>query len=198
MASAVYSPGAKEGALIRQILSGRRDLFADLIAPHITSLLQILRRTMGTRPDVEDVVQQAALKALVHLRQFRFEASFKTWLIRIGLNEARQWQRTRACSRLVVFDPPALAQLPAVDESQSPLTAFQRSETVALVHAAIAELPQRYRAVVLMRDVQEVSTHEVARRLGLTIAAVKTRHFRGRQKMAEFLRRPTSERPACS
>jgi RNA polymerase sigma-70 factor (ECF subfamily) len=197
MASAVYTPGLEEGTLIREILGGRRDLFADLIQPHFKSLLQIVRRTIGIRADVDDVVQQAALKALVHLEQFRFEASFRTWLIRIALNEARQWQRKGACSRLVAFDLPVLAQLPAVDEGESPVTSLQRREAVGLVRAALAALPETYRAVLRMRDLEELSTYEVARRLGLTTAAVKTRHLRGRQKMAKFLRRFTSERPAC-
>jgi RNA polymerase sigma-70 factor (ECF subfamily) len=187
MATAVFTPGLEEGALIREILGGRRELFADLIAPHVASLLQIVRRTIGIRAEVDDVVQQASLKALVHLGQFRFQASFRTWLIRIGLNEARQWLRKRACSRMVALDPPVLAQLPAFDEGQSPLTNLQKNEVVVLVRNALAELPEIYRIVILMRDFEEVSAFEVARRLGLTTAAVKTRHFRARLKMAEFL-----------
>jgi RNA polymerase sigma factor (sigma-70 family) len=178
----------KEVALIRAIIGGRRDLFADLIAPHLTPLLRALRATIGSQPDLEDIVQQTALKALTHLEQFRFEASFRTWLIRIGLNEARQWRRKCNASRFVALDP-ALTQLPAADESCSPLVECQRSEAIARLRAVVAGLPERYRIVILLLDLEELSISEVARRLGLTISGTKVRHWRARRKMAEFLRR---------
>jgi len=78
----------------------------DLIAPHLKPLLRIVQTTIGSHPDVEDIVQQTALKAITHLGQFRFEASFRTWLIRIGLNEARQWRRKCASSRFLALDLP--------------------------------------------------------------------------------------------
>src|SRR6266852_3638006 len=75
--------GTQEVELIHKILCGRRDLFEDLIAPHLPPLSRIVRAKIGSRPEVEDIVQQTALKALTHLEQFRFDASFRTWLIRI-------------------------------------------------------------------------------------------------------------------
>jgi RNA polymerase sigma factor (sigma-70 family) len=198
MASAVYTPnvtGTEEVALIRKILGGRRDLFADLIAPHLTPLLRMVRATIGSHPDVEDIVQQTALKALTHLEQFRFEASFRTWLIRIGLNEARQWRRKCASSQFLALDLPTLTQLPATDESHSPLVECQRSEATVRLRAALAWLPEKYRIVVLLRDLEDLSLSEVARRLGLTVPAVKTRHLRARQKMAKFLGRLNQPQP---
>jgi RNA polymerase sigma-70 factor (ECF subfamily) len=177
----------QEVTLIRQILGGRQELFADLIGPHITPLLRILRGTIGSHPDVEDIVQQTALKAFIHLEQFRYEASFRTWLIRIGLNEARGWRRKCASSRFVALDLLPLTQLPAADESRSPLVECQKSEAIVQLRAALAQLPEKYRIVILLRDFEELSLSEVARRLGLTIPAVKTRQSRARQKMAKFL-----------
>jgi RNA polymerase sigma factor (sigma-70 family) len=181
--------GQKEVALIRAILDDRKDLFGDLIAPHVTPLLRTLRATFGNHPDLEDIVQQTALKALTHLEQFRFEASFRTWLIRIGLNQARQWRRKCESSRVVAFDPAILTKLPAADESHSPLVECQRREAIARVRAVVAGLPERYRIVILLLDLEELSISEVARRLGLTISGTKVRHWRARRKMAEFLRR---------
>ena len=181
--------GQEEVALIRAILGGRRDLFADLIAPHLTPLLRKLRATIGSLPDLEDIVQQTALKALTHLEQFRFEANFRTWLIRIGLNEARQWRRKYDASRFVAFDPSALTQFPDPDETCSPLVECQREEVVARLRAAVARLPERYRIVILLLDLEELSISEVARRLGLTISGTKLRRWRARRKMAELLRR---------
>jgi RNA polymerase sigma factor (sigma-70 family) len=198
MASVAYTPtttGREEGALIRRILDGRRDLFADLIAPHLRPLLRVVQTTVGSHPEVEDIVQQTTLKAFTHLEQFRFEASFRTWLIRIGLNEARQWRRKVASSPLLALDLPELAGLPGADESPSPLTECQRSESIAQLHAALASLPEMYRIVVLLRDLEDLRFSEVARRLGLTLPTVKTRHRRARQKMAKILGRFAERQP---
>jgi RNA polymerase sigma-70 factor (ECF subfamily) len=190
IAPAVYTPditGTEEAGLIGKILGGRRDLFADLIAPHLTPLLHIVQATIGSHPDVEDIVQQTALKALTHLDQFRFEASFRTWLIGIGLNETRQWRRKCASSRFLALDPPTMTQFPSPDESHSPLVECQRSEAIVRLRAALARLPEKYRIVILLRDFEDLNFSEVAQRLGMTIPAVKTRHLRARQQMARLL-----------
>jgi len=186
---------AEEVELIRKILAGRRELFGDLIAPHLTPLVRTLRATTGGRADVEDIVQQTTLKAFTHLEQFRFEASFRTWLIRIGLNEAHQWLRKRASSRFLPLDLSTLTQLPVADEGRSPLVEYQRSEAIARMRAALASLPERYRLVIHLRYFEDLSLSEVARRLGLTIPAVKTRHLRARRKMATLLREPSQSPP---
>jgi RNA polymerase sigma-70 factor (ECF subfamily) len=182
-----HPPGATEAALIRKILAGRRDLFGDLIAPHLGALSRILRAKLGAHPDVEDILQQTALKAFTHLAQFRFEAGFRTWLIRIGINEARQWQRKCASSPVIECAPLALSELPNSSQGHSPWTEYQRAETGARVGAAIARLPEKYRTVILLRDLEDLSISEVAMKLNLTIPTVKTRHRRARQKVAKFL-----------
>lgn len=78
-----------EIALIHNIVGGQRDLFGDLIAPHLAALSRVVRTKLEADLEVEDIFQQAALKALTHLAQFRFEAGFRTWLIQIAINETR-------------------------------------------------------------------------------------------------------------
>ena len=181
--------GTDEVALIRKIVGGERDLFGELIAPHLTPLLRIVRATIGGDPEVEDIVQQTALKAFTHLAQFRFEAGFRTWLLRIGLNEARQWRRKCGSSRMVGLAPLPLSELPIADKNHSPLNEYQRRETGAQLRAALVRLPEKYRSVILLRDIEDLSISEVAGRLGLTVPAVKTRHRRARQKVAGSLER---------
>ena len=191
MASAILTAnraGVDEAELIYEILGGRRELFGDLIAPHLAPLLHTVRATGSGPSDVPDIVQQAVLKAFTHLKQFRFEASFRTWLLRIGMNEARQWRRKSASSRLTELADPALPELAAADRKHSPLAEFLRNEQTNQVRAAVARLPEKYRMVVLLRDLEDLSIYEVAGRLGLTIPAVKTRHLRAREKLAKFLR----------
>lgn len=179
--------GTDEAALIRKIVSGQRDLFGDLIAPHLAPLLRTVRATIGGGPEVEDIVQQAAFKAFTKLAQFRFEAGFRTWLIQIGLNEARQWRRKCASSRIVDLAPLSFSELPITDKNHSPLNEYQRRETGAQLRAALVRLPEKYRNVIVLRDIEDLSISEVAARLGLTVPAVKTRHRRARQKVARFL-----------
>jgi RNA polymerase sigma factor (sigma-70 family) len=176
-----------EAALIRKIVGGQRELFGDLIAPHLTPLSRIVRATIGGHPEIEDIVQQTALKAFTHLAQFRFEAGFKTWLIKIGLHEARQWQRKHASSRFLEFTPRTFSELAIADQSHSPLIEYQRSETGAQLSAALARLPEKYRNVILLRDLEDLSFSEVAVRMGLALSAVKTRHWRARQKLRDSL-----------
>jgi RNA polymerase sigma-70 factor (ECF subfamily) len=177
----------EEAALIRKIVGGQQDLFGDLIAPYLRPLARIVRAAVGGCSEVEDIVQQTALKAFTHIAQFRFEACFRTWLIQIAINEARQWRRKYSSSWFLEFAVPSLSELPIADQRHSPLMEYQRNETGIQVGAALAHLPEKYRTVIFLRELEELSISEVAARLGLTIPAVKTRHRRARQKVAGFL-----------
>jgi RNA polymerase sigma-70 factor (ECF subfamily) len=174
----------KEALLIRQILGGRQDLFTDLIEPHFGALWRVLITKLRNDSDIEDIIQQTVFKAFVHLEQFRREASFRTWLIRIALNEARQTWRKSVSSRSVALD---LAGIQVADPKDSPFTACARGQATKLLQLALAKLPETYRIVVRMRDLEERSISEVAEALCLTAATVKSRHHRGRLRMAKFL-----------
>lgn len=180
----------EEHALIRQVLDGKREAFGDLIAPHLAPLSRLIQGVLGQRDDVEDIVQWTALKAFSRLHQFRFEASFKTWLLGIGLNEARQWRRQAINRRLV-----PLAMTPAVqvvaDQRHSPFVECQRNETAARLQAALLRLPEADRIVLMLREFEQRSVAEVAKRMRLTIPAIKARQFRARKKMARLLRLET-------
>jgi RNA polymerase sigma-70 factor (ECF subfamily) len=121
------------------------------------------------------------------LEQFRFEGGFRTWLIRIALNEVIQNWRKRGASRSVVMEPSDLAAVSAADPNNSPFNLCLRSQTARLLQTALATLPESYRLVVRMRDFEERSIAEVADALRLTAAAVKTRHHRARVRMAKIL-----------
>ena len=116
----------KEASLIRQIFGGRRDLFGDLIEPHVGALWRTVQAKMRNDPDIDDIVQQAVFKAFTHLEQFRFEAGFRTWLIRIALNEVNEHWRKRHTSRSVarrVGDRPNTGRGPEAPPSMCALAA---------------------------------------------------------------------------
>jgi RNA polymerase sigma-70 factor (ECF subfamily) len=179
--------GQREDLLIRQILAGRRDLFGDLIEPHLDAVWRAVRARMGNDPDIDDVAQQAVFKAFMRLEQFRFEGAFRTWLIRIALNEVIQNWRRRVASRSVVMEPAAIAAVSVADPKDSPFNLCARSQTARLLQTALATLPEPYRLVVRMRDFEERSVAEVAGALRMTVSAVKTRHHRARQRIAKIL-----------
>ena len=185
-----------EGSLIRQVLAGRAELLEDLMKPHLDVLKRLIRRKMGNDPEVEDIVQQTMLKAFTHLRQFRFEACFRTWLIRIALNEIAQCWRRRGSGRSVGVECLPEAILQAKDPGDSPALSYERGETAMLLQRAVSRLPETYRVVVCMRDLEERSISEVAEALCLSIGAVKSRHHRGRSRMAQILSRPRRAMPA--
>jgi RNA polymerase sigma-70 factor, ECF subfamily len=179
-------PMAQEQHLIQEILQGRRERFGDLIQPHLRPLSRMIQGAIGARAEVEDIIQQAAMKAFVGLRRFRGDASFRTWLVRIGLNEARQWRRRGDDARFLPLDMSRSHLMPA-DESFSPSGEFQRNEIAARLRSAAARLPEKYRAIVEM-DLLEIGSAESARRLGVNIATVKTRRLRARKRMARILK----------
>jgi RNA polymerase sigma-70 factor (ECF subfamily) len=182
-----YQPSREEGRLIAQILEGRRDLFGDLLHPHLTDLFRLVRVRMRYGPEADDVIQTTIVKAFTRLEQFHFEASFRCWLMGIAIHEVLQWHRRRAPARLLMLDPAALAQLQVPDKTASPLADCERREMAVFLHRALARLPEKYQAVIRLRDLEELSVRETAQLLQLSIPAVKTRHRRARLEMLRFL-----------
>ncbi|HUA82759.1 MAG TPA: sigma-70 family RNA polymerase sigma factor [Bryobacteraceae bacterium] len=181
----VLLSSSAEAALIRQIVQGRRDLFGELLRPHLPVLLRFVRSKMKNDPCSEDVVQQTALKAFIHLDQFQFRSSFRTWLFRIAINEVMSSRQK--ISRLVVQDDSGLAQLRVADQSPSPLKQCERQEMTRLVRGAVNKLAEKYRIVLRLRDLEHLTLCETAEVLHLSLPAVKTRHYRARRKIRRFL-----------
>ena len=177
----------KEGQLIAQIVGGRKELFNVLIEPHRAPLIRLIRAKLRNDFESDDVIQQTILKAFTRLGQFRFEASFRTWLIRIALNEVLQWHRKRLSPRLLSLDYSALERLPIADQTASPLKQCERHEAAGFFRKAYAMLPAKYQVMIRLRDLEHLSIAEVAKRLGMTVPAVKTRHRRARLQMVNFL-----------
>jgi RNA polymerase sigma-70 factor (ECF subfamily) len=184
----------KEAALIRQILTGRTELLGDLIQPHMDALRRFIQaRFVHAKScngvNVDDIVQQTVLKAFLHLEQFRFEACFRTWLIRIAVNEIAQFWRKSLARQWTGLDDSNLAAIPLKDPRNCPFRSYERDQAARLLQYAIGSLPEIYRSVVRMRDLEERSISEVADTLCLTQSAVKSRHHRARLRMARILQK---------
>lgn len=176
-----------DARLIAQVLSGQNEAFADLLQPHLSGLLRFVQAKMRDDSEAEDIVQQTVFKAFTKLQQFRSEASFRTWLIQIAVNEVRQWQRKCRTSRTISIDQTAPERVKFADPSASPFQVCERQETIRSLQMALAKLPEAYGLMIRLRDLRQLNIAETAGLLHLNISTVKTRHRRARLLMARLL-----------
>jgi RNA polymerase sigma factor (sigma-70 family) len=175
-------PREAEGLLIDRTLQGRADAFGELVQPYLTPLNRLARMRLRSESEAEDVVQQSVLRAFCHLAKFRRDASFKTWLCAIAFNEVNQLRRVQA-----VVSVRHLHEGYAGPSSSSPDLQFQRRQEAERLHQALARLPEKYRLLIQLRDLHELSVAETARSLSLSVAAVRTRHHRARKLLVRSL-----------
>lgn len=174
-----------DGWLIDSVLNGRTDAFGDLVAPHLGSLTRFARMRLRDDFEAEDVVQQAVLQALHHLGQFRREASFKTWLSKITSNEVIHLRRGKAVVPVRPLRSTRADKL--ADPKCLPDMQIQKQQETARLLRALTRLPEKYRSVIELRDLRELSLAATARSLSLTVSAVKTRHHRARKLLLRAL-----------
>jgi RNA polymerase sigma-70 factor (ECF subfamily) len=191
--AAVESAAARDAELIRRILGGERELFHELVRPYEKSVYYATFSILQNQQDAEDAAQETVLKALKNLHSFRAESKFSTWLISIAVNEARARLRH---DRVLKFESVDQSQTeedgsftPAVitDWREVPLQALERKELREQLQKAIASLPEIYREVLLLRDVEEFDIAETAAALGVSTGVVKTRLLRARLMMQKIL-----------
>ena len=147
---------------------------------------------MKNEPDAEDVAQEAFVGAFRHLASFRAEAKFSTWLISITLNEARSRLRRQSVVRMYSLDEPPDGEKgisPALlrDWREIPSEAVEREELRKLIQQAVENLPDIYREVFLLRDVEELNINETAEALTISIPSVKVRLHRARMMLQKQL-----------
>lgn len=174
----------KEFALIDRVLSGQHEYFYELIAPYERRVFMAAFDILQVEADAEEVAQEAFLKAFRALRSFRREAQFSTWLLRITMNEARmRLRKRREVSLDSVFpehEETDYIPILLADWREIPVEALLREETRRLLRESIAALPENYREVLTLRDVNGLSNAETAEILGLTVGNTKVRLLRAR------------------
>ena len=181
-----------EAEMIAAILAGDTQLYHELIRPHERSVYMMALSYMKNEADAEDVMQEAFMKAFRSLSEFRGEAKFSTWLISITLNEARGRLRRQAATRTESLDEApdeGRAVSPALlrDWREIPSETLERKEIRKLLQAAVAGLPEIYRQVFLLRDVEEYNINETALALNISVPSVKVRLHRARMMLQKQL-----------
>lgn len=167
-------PLVSDTDIVRRVQAGDAALFEILMRRHNQRVYRAVRAVVKDEADVEDVMQQAYVNAFTHLHQFEERSQFSTWLIRIALHEAfgrrRKVQRSETTTIMDIFTSPQ-----ADPERQAYAQELHR-----VLEAAVDTLPENYRTVFMLRDVEGLSTSETGEGLGLGDEAVKTRLHRAR------------------
>ncbi len=171
-----------DAALVRRIVGGDVAVFEILMRRHNPRVYRTIRAILRDEAEVEDAMQQAYLQAYANLRSFTGASSFATWLTRIAINEALGRRRKNA---RVVPVADLDAEDPTMESRSTPEEDTARREAVGILERAIDRLPEAYRTVVMLRDVQQLPTEEVAAVLGISDEAVRIRLHRARRALRE-------------
>ena len=193
-----------EAGLVARLQAGDQDAFEELVRTYGGRMLSVARRFVRNEADAQDVVQAAYLSAFRSLRRFEGGCQLSTWLHRIVVNTALMKLRTRRRKPEESIE----LLLPSFQDDGHHVEQFSewgapadilldRKETRATVRACIQQLPDNYRQVLLLRDIEELPTQDVAQMLKVTPTAVKVRLHRARQALSTLLRKEYA-RPAVT
>jgi len=172
--------------IVARVRAGDAALFEVLMRRHNTRLYRAVRGILRDEAEVEDAMQQAYLRAYAALGEFEGLSSFSTWLVRIGLNEALG--RVRRRRNYVPVETGDGTEHSMHDEPDPEERAASR-QALALLESAIDRLPPIHRTVILLREVEGLSTVEAAHALGVSEAVVKVRLHRARSALRDLLTR---------
>jgi RNA polymerase sigma-70 factor (ECF subfamily) len=186
--------GAEDDAsVVRRVLTGDPLAFAFLMRRYNRRLYRLARAILGNEAEAEDALQEAYLNAYRRLQQFRGDSSLATWLSRLVVNECLGRMRRSARRQSVIPLLPSAGdgELEAVpsDEGGSPDSAADRAQMKAILERRIDALPEAFRAVFVLRSVEELSVEETAECLGIPAETVRSRHFRAKSLLREALAR---------
>ena len=192
-----FRHSATEERLVAAARHGNEKAFEVLFKRYEKRIQAVAQRYTRVHEDAKDVVQQTFQNAFVHLQRFESKSSFSTWLTRIAINEALMLLRRRRAMREVPADEATdregnSSHAEISDSSSDPEASYASHERLQILTAAIGSLSPGLRRAVELRDLGELSTSETARRLGLSVGAVKARLFHARRKLRQALMRYTS------
>lgn len=176
--------------LVERILAGDARAMEALMRRHNRVMYRTARAILRDDAEAEDAVQDAYIHAYRALDKFRGESKLSTWLVRIAANEALMRRRRNVrLAEVVPIDGTAEEPEPEMQTPSGPERDTLRSQMRHLLEARIDALPDSYRAVFMLRAVEEMSVEETAAALDIPEATVRTRHFRARSMLREALAR---------
>ena len=181
----------EECLIVQQVLKGDANAFEELVLEYEKKVYNVALRILGNSEDAADMTQEAFIKAYNSLSGFRGDSKFSVWLTRIVSNLCLDFLRSRSrrptVSLSVEDDGGDDVQLDIADNSQSPELLLERSLTRESVRRGLKALPEDYREILLLREIQGLSYDEIAAVLNIEVGTVKSRIFRGRKKLCDYL-----------
>jgi RNA polymerase sigma-70 factor (ECF subfamily) len=215
LASAIAIP-SDEAALVEELKAGSERAFTQLIAQYHLPIYSIIARSLQDPADASDITQEVFLKVFRNIGSFHGHATLRTWIYRIALHEAsnqRRWWSRHKRQEITMETPcggherdcegePLSLGSTLADEHDSPFDYAAQAEIRERVEAALREVPETFRTVVILREIEGFSYEEIAEILGVNLGTVKSRLTRGRASLREILAprtvgtAPLSSRPA--
>ena len=206
LANVIGGARPEEATILLELKAGSEEAFASLIAQYHQPIYSLIARTIRNPADAPDITQEVFLKVFRGIRGFNGDSSLRTWMYRIAVHEASNQRRwwSRHTKREVALDEEA----PGGDEEglslletlacagETPYEAAAQAELRARVEEALREVPDPYRATVVLRDIEGFTYEEIAEILEVQLGTVKSRLMRGRahlkQRLAPLMGRPQS------
>jgi RNA polymerase sigma-70 factor, ECF subfamily len=173
--------------LVRRSKAGDAAAFEDLVRVCLPRVLAVARSVVGRQADAEDVAQAVFFKLHRKLHTYREDSVFSTWLYRVTINAANDKLKVRR--RTKESSPEEFERLPEAPSSDDPANLVARDDLREQVRLAVAELPEKFRDVVILREAQGLSCEDVATTLGIPFGTVVSRLFRARAKLKTILKR---------
>lgn len=181
----------EEIRIVRKVLAGDVNAFEQLVIENQKSVYNLALKIMKNESDALDVSQDVFLKAYTNLENFRGDSRFSVWLYRLAYNaciDASRKSKTGMNVSLTVQDEDSeSAELDLADTKPLPEEETERRETQREVQAAIQELPEEQRRIIVMREFSDMAYEDIASTLGISVGTVKSRLSRARKNLAKIL-----------
>ncbi len=185
----------EDDLLVEWSQRGDHRAFGELVRRHKPGCLKVALSMLHDREDAEDEIQTAVWKAYEHLGQFQRDSRFSTWLTRIVVNQCLMHIRRQKRARFLYLDEglsqDEIATVELKSPGRTPEQDLARREVAEVLHKEICRIPPLLRNVFLLRDVQQLPMPAVAERLGISVAAAKSRLLRARTELRERLQKHT-------
>ena len=200
LASAIAIP-SDETALVEELKAGSERAFTQLIAQYHQPIYSVIARSLQDPADASDITQEVFIKVFRNIRGFHGEASLRTWIYRIALHEAsnqRRWWSRHKRQEITMETPygshesdlegePLSLGSTLADEHDSPFDHAAQAEIRERVEAALRDVPEAFRTVVILREIEGFAYEEIAEILGVNLGTVKSRLTRGRAALRQIL-----------
>jgi RNA polymerase sigma-70 factor (ECF subfamily) len=181
----------QENLIVQQVLDGDTNAFEELVLEYEKKVYNVALRMVNNQEDAEDITQEAFIKAYNSLSGFRGDSKFSVWLTRIVSNMCLDLIRSRGrrptISLSVEDEDGENVELEISDMRQSPETLMDQQLTKESVRRGLKQLPDEYREILLLREIQGLSYEEISAALDLEVGTVKSRIYRGRKKLCDYL-----------